>query len=123
MNRSKSVAAAALITFAYSLYALIGLFIQLVTQGDFVRDGGIFFSALLLILFSMGLVAAYGIWHNQRWGKILAIVVLTINGLLALPGILFGPTLVLKVEAFIGVAVAIVVALLLLGTPAAGRSR
>jgi uncharacterized membrane protein (DUF2068 family) len=122
MNRPKTVTAAALVTFVYSLYALVWLFAELVTQGEFVRNGGTFFTALLLIFFSMGVVAAYGIRHNQRWGKILAIVVLTFNGLLALPGILFGPTLALKVEAFIGVAVAVVVTLLLLGVPAA-RSR
>ena len=36
MNRSKFVAAATLVTFAYSLF---WLFMELVAHGDFVRDG------------------------------------------------------------------------------------
>ncbi len=117
MKRSRAVTTAAFLTFTYSLWAIMTLFHAFVTQSAFIQEAGIGFAAFLLILFSMGVVSAYGIWRNQPWGKILAIVTLTLNGLLAVPGILFGPTLADKALAFSGVAVAIIVALLLLNHP------
>jgi hypothetical protein len=121
VKRSRAVTIAALLTFTYSLLAIMTLFHAFVTQSAFIQEAGTGFAAFLLILFSMGVVSVYGIWRNQPWGKILAIVTLVLNGLLAVPGILFGPTLADKAAAFSGVAVAIIVALLLL-QPAATQS-
>ena len=45
-------------------------------------------------------------WQNQKWGKILAIVTLGVNALLALPGVIFAPTLSLKLDPASGVLVA-----------------
>ena len=121
MKRSRAVTAAAILTFTYSLLAVLSLFHAFVTQSVFIEEAGIGFAAFLLILFSMGVVSAYGIWRNQPWGKILAIVTLTLNGLSAVPGMLFGSTLADKAAAFSGVAVAIIVTLLLL-KPTANES-
>jgi hypothetical protein len=44
-----------------------------------------------LMFFAMGVAfvfSAYGIWKNQRWGKILAIVLSAINGLFTLGDII-----------------------------------
>lgn len=114
MIRSKQVTAAAILVFLFSLVSTIRLFVQFVTQGEFLENAGYGGAALLLIMSSIGIVSAYGIWQNQKWGKIAAIVILTLNALLALPGILFAPTFVAKLEPISAVVVAIIVILLLL---------
>jgi hypothetical protein len=75
------------------------------------------FLVVLLILFTVCLVSIYGVWQNQKWGKILVIIPLGLNALLALPGVIVAPTLPLKLEAASGVVVAIVVTVLLLSRP------
>lgn len=44
-----------------------------------------------LLLSVIAIVAAYGAWNQQRWGVILTILVNLVNGLSAVPGILFAP--------------------------------
>lgn len=114
MVRSKQVTLAAILVFLYSLVSTIRLFVQFVTQGEFLQNAGYGGAALLLIMSSIGMVAAYGIWQNQKWGKITAIILVTLNALLALPGIIFAPTFLGKLEPISAVVIAIIVVLLLL---------
>ena len=113
MPRSRKTTIAAILVFLYCLQGVVRLFVSLVTQDEAFQNAGVVFIAASLIMASIGLVAAYGIWQNQKWGKILAIVILTINTLTALPGILFAP-FPDKIGPLVGTIVAIVVVVLLL---------
>jgi hypothetical protein len=114
MVRSNRTVIAAFLVFAYCLANIIRLFIAFVNQGILLENAGYGGVALGLVMFTIGLVSAYGIWQNQRWGKIAAIVVLTLNALMALPGVLFTTTLVERLEPIIAVLVAIALVVLLL---------
>jgi hypothetical protein len=54
----------------------------------------------------IGVVAAYGVFRTQRWGVVLTLILMVINGLFSLPGIPFGPTVFDKVSAVVTVIVA-----------------
>jgi hypothetical protein len=64
-----------------------------------------------------GLVSAYGAWYGQKWGIGLTIFLEAIGGLLALPGVLDGPTPFLKLSALTGVLSAIFVIVVMLRRP------
>ena len=114
MTRSNRTAIAAILVFVYCLANLIRLFVAFINQSEWLEVVGYGGVAMGLILFTIGLVSAYGIWQNQRWGKITAIVVLTLNALTALPGILFTTTFVERLEPIMAVLVAVIVVILLL---------
>jgi len=114
MKRSKQIVVASVLTVVYCLQAIIRVSIALATQNQDAQDMGNSFLVVLLILFTVCLVSVYGVWQNQKWGKILVIVTLGLNALLALPGVIFAPTLLMKLDPGSGVIVAIVVTILLL---------
>jgi hypothetical protein len=62
-----------------------------------------------IALGAIGLVGAFGLWRVRRWGALLSAAVLVLTALLAAPGILFAPTLVLHLLASVGVLIAVVV--------------
>ncbi len=62
----------------------------------------------------IGIVAAYGAWNQQRWGVILTILVNLVNGLGAVPGILFAPQPGLMITAVATVVVSILIVVLCL---------
>jgi hypothetical protein len=117
MNRPKTYTIAAMIQFAVSLIAVVETLIAL-PQGaaalDSVEGPGYVFTISGLILGLAGLFSAFGVWKNQKWGVILTIVIRAIDGLMALPGVLFAPTLQFKMMASLGVLIAAVVIVLLL---------
>ena len=117
MKRSTNIVIAAVLTALYNLITLIRASVAIATQNQAVQNAGYGFMVLIVILCSIGLISAYGIWQNQKWGKVLAIIVMGLNGLLALPGVVFAPTLSLKLDPASGVIVAIVVIILLLRRP------
>lgn len=117
MNRSRSIQVAAILTALLCLVTILRALIAIATQSQAVQEVGNGFAALILVLSTMGLVSAYGIWNNQKWGKILAIVSMGVNGLLSLPGVVFAPTLWLKADPGVTVLVAIVVIVMLLRRP------
>ncbi len=62
----------------------------------------------------IGIVAAYGAWNQQRWGVILTILVNLVNGLGAVPGILFAPQPGLMITAVATVVVSTLIVVLCL---------
>jgi hypothetical protein len=67
-----------------------------------------------VVLGAIGLVGAFGLWRVRRWGAVLSSAVLVLGALLAAPGILFAPSLPLRLLASVGVLVAVVVLTLIL---------
>ena len=114
MNRSKANVIASILIVLYSLQAIIRVSIALATQSQLAEEMGYGFLVVILIINTVALVSAYGVWQDQKWGKILAIISLGVGALLALPGVIFAPTLMLKLDPASGVIVAIIVTLLLL---------
>lgn len=117
MNRPQTYTIAAIIQFVVSLI-VVGEGLISLPQGaaalDSVEGPGYFFIVLGLILGLAGLFSAFGVWKSQKWGVILTIVIRAIDGLTALPGIIFAPTLATKMPAALGVLIAVVVITLLL---------
>jgi len=50
-----------------------------------------------------GMVGAFGLWRRKRWGALLSVAVLALTALLAAPGIVFAPILLLQVVAAVTV--------------------
>lgn len=65
-----------------------------------------------------GLIAAYGAWQRQRWGVWLTVILSAINGLSALPGVLFAPSAAARMLAIATVLLAIFVIAVMLRRPA-----
>jgi len=114
MKRPRNHTIAAVIQFAASVFSVV-TGAQALMPGSSIAEV-IPFPVLLLgfALGAIGLVSAYGIWQNQRWGVILTIVIRALDGLSAAPGILFAPNPMLKTMASLGVVISIVVIALLL---------
>jgi len=117
MNRPKTYTVAAILQLLISLFAVVYA-IPLVFQGaaavDQAGDQPPFF--IIVLAFSIGLlgvVSAYGVWRNQKWGVVLTIVLRAVDALSALPG-LSAPTLALTILASVGVAISIAIIVLLL---------
>ncbi len=118
MNRPKTYTGAAILQFLVSVFSVMSSVPLLVQGANAVEQAGDsppFFIAILGFgIGLLGLVSAYGVWRNQKWGVILTILLRAVDGLSALPGILFAPTVGLKIMASLGVLLAIVVIALLL---------
>ena len=114
MTRSNRTIIAAAVVFLFSLTSLIRLFIDFVNQGAFSQNADLWFIAIAFILFTILLVSSYGIWQNQRWGKIAAIAILTLNALAVLPQFLDGGTLAATLLRLLDVGVWFVATVLLL---------
>jgi uncharacterized membrane protein (DUF2068 family) len=80
-----------------------------------------FVTYLGFILGVVGLVAAYGLWALKRWSVWLTIILSVVSILLAVPPILFGPTVAIQVLNIVSdVAFALIIVLVLL--PASRRA-
>ncbi|GHO91131.1 hypothetical protein KSF_011790 [Reticulibacter mediterranei] len=66
------------------------------------------------VLGVIGLIAVVGLWLAKRWGMILTIIVSALSALSAAPGLVFAPTMELKVAAMVGVVLSIVLIVLVL---------
>ena len=117
MNRPKTYTIAAIIQFVVSVI-VVGQALSSLPQGaaglNSVEGPGYLFTVIGLILGLAGLFSAFGVWKVQKWGVILTILIRTIDGLTALPGIIFAPTLAAKMPASLGVIIAVTVIALLL---------
>ena len=117
MNRPMTYTVAAILQLLISLFAVV-FAIPLVFQGaaavDQAGDQPPYF--VIVLAFSLGLlgiVSAYGVWRNQKWGVVLTIVLRAVDTLSALPGLTV-PSLELRILASVGVAISVVIIVLLL---------
>ncbi len=94
MTRSKSVIFAAVLLLAYNVYDAVQA-IPLLAQGT-ATDGNLSkppfaVSLLVFTLAIFGIIAAYGVWRNAKWGKVLGLVVTALNILYTLIPLLVAP--------------------------------
>lgn len=114
MNRPKTYTIAAVVQFVVSALMIV-TGVAAFIPGSSMADGIPLPVQLLgFALGAIGLVSAYGVWRNQRWGVVLTIIVRALDGISAAPGILFAPTPTTKAMASLGVVLAIAVIALLL---------
>ncbi len=94
MNRPRTYTIAVILQLLLSVSSIPGS-ISFLARGDAGFSSGPPFAVELVIFATaiLGLPAAYGVWHNQRWGVILSIVLGILTGLVCLPGLLFAPSL------------------------------
>ena len=118
MDRPKTYTVAAILQLLISLFSVVWAF-PILFQGaaavDQAGDQPPFFIIVMSFgLGLLGLVSAYGVWRNQKWGVVLTILLSALNALSALPGLLFAPTFALQISAIFGVAISVVIIVLLL---------
>jgi len=97
MIRSKSLTGAAILQFVLGILDLINS-LPILEAGTERRPpqpgveqvGPFFMGVVFLILAVATLFGAYGVWINQKWGKVLVVVTRVVTGLLALGDILSG---------------------------------
>ena len=114
MNTSTKNKIAALLIAVYTLSQLIVAYNWVTTDSPILADMGIGFALSGIATMSLALMCAPGVWQDQKMYKILALIILGLNALGALPGILFAPNITLKVFATSGVVVFIVLLMLLI---------
>jgi hypothetical protein len=118
MNRPRTYTIAAILQFLSSAFAVVasipGL-AQGATSFNQTTSGPPYVVVLIgTLVGAMGIVSAYGVWRNQKWGIILTLMLCVINGLLTMPGILFAPSAGVKLFAASGVVFQIIIIALLL---------
>ncbi len=130
-TRPKTYTIAAIMTFVFSALGLATTFPSLAQGSIAVNHGLVDWSYVLLVISmitnAMGLVSAYGVWRNQKWGVILTIILSVLNGLPTLPGVVFAPTVGIKLLAATATIINIIIIALLLwpkpkSTPAASSN-
>ena len=112
LSRANALKIAAAISFLMGLVAVVAaiLFIQNGDVGDSAPDAPPYFVMVAALVFGiLRLMGAYGTWRQQRWGILLTLFANAIDGVLAVPGILFAPTTGLQISAIITVVAAIVI--------------
>jgi uncharacterized membrane protein (DUF2068 family) len=114
MKRSTNIVIATVLVTLYALQNVVRAATALATQSQVVQDNGYGFVTIMLVIWTVCLVSAFGVWQNQKWGKVLAILTLGLNALPALAGIMTGDTTSSKLFLGVDVLVAIVVTILLL---------
>lgn len=117
-TRPKTYTIAAILQFLLSVYGIVGA-IPLLERGAAATAQAADSPPPLFLLIGfavavLGIVSAYGVWRNRKWGVILTIVLRALDGLAALPGLLFAPKLTWYIAAWVGVLSAITVIALLL---------
>jgi uncharacterized membrane protein (DUF2068 family) len=77
---------------------------------------------ILAVVFGVvGIAAAIGLWLLRRWGYFLTLVVTALNLLSMIPGVVFGPTVWIKVLSAVLILVCIAI-LVLVRRPEARRA-
>lgn len=117
MQRPTRITIAAILQFAVSVYTTVAVIpFLMMGAASFNTNEGPPYAIILVGVISgvAGIVAAYGLWKNQRWGKILTVVLRAVDGLAALPGVFFAPSIGWQASAIGGVAVSILIIVLVL---------
>jgi uncharacterized membrane protein (DUF2068 family) len=118
MQRSTNYTIAAILQAALSVMGITGALVYLPRGAEALNQGSDSPPYAVLIIGMaigvLGLVSAWGVWKSKRWGVILTIVLRVVDGLLALPGMIFAPTPTLTILSTAGVVFSVVVIALLL---------
>ena len=118
MNHSKSLTVAAILQLLLSIGGIAATIPSLFLGAESVNNAGTsppYFIVLLAFAIGLvGVVAAYGVWKRQKWAIVLTIVLRAVDGLSALPGVLFAPSAVWQVLAIGSVILSSLVIVLLL---------
>jgi hypothetical protein len=117
LSRSTALKIAAVVSFltnASSIVSSIGTVRMAAANPTAAGSLPYSFFVIGLIISVVGVVAAWGVWKQQRWGIVLTILANLISGLMAAPGILFAPTPGIKAIAVTGVAVCTLIIVLCL---------
>mgnify|MGYP001023454243 FL=1 len=118
MKRPIQTTIAAILNALFCLYSIVWS-VPLLVQGASAIEPGVnappFAVVVLAIILGVaGLVASWGLWLNQKWAKVLTIVVQALGGMSALPGVIFASDPGLRMSAIAGVAFPVVIIVLLL---------
>ncbi len=116
MTRSRSVTIAAILLFVFNLWNAAEIVPRLAqgTAADSSTGSPPFAAALVVFTMGIcGLFAAYGLWRNAKWGKVLGLVVTALNILYSMIPFLVAP-FPIKLIAGGGIALNIISIVLLL---------
>ncbi len=115
LSRSTALKIAAVISLLFALWALVATLPAVLRGPNATTLAPPFIIVVItLVLGVVQLVAAYGVWMQQRWGIVLTIITNVLNALAAAPGVLFASTTQLFIEATVGIIVNILVIVLCL---------
>ena len=118
ISRSTALKTAAVLSCLAGVYDLANMGSYLVRGAGELKqigDAPPYFVVILgFALAIVKIVAAYGVWQNQRWGVILTLFATVLATVAAVPGILFAPTTYLQVSASVGTILGIVLIVLCL---------
>lgn len=116
MSPSRSLVTVAILQAALSLVELVATLPVLARGSPQLGQGGpSFYVGVLFIIFAVsGLFAAYGVWMNQKWGKVLTIIVRAVYFLFGLGDFLMFPDLTAKLIASIYLIVSVLIVYLVL---------
>lgn len=115
LSRANALKIAAAISFLLGIYAVVAsiLYLQNGNVVDFAPDAPPYFVMVAaLVLGIVRLIGAYGAWKSQQWGIFLTVIANVVDGVAAVPGILFAPTVGLQISAIVSVVAAIVITVL-----------
>jgi len=109
---------AAILIILYTLPQIILSYNWIATGSEMIQDMGVSFALSGLVIMVAGFMTAFGVWHDQKMYKILAMIIFGLNALVALPGILFAPSLGWRLATISAVVIfAALLVLLLRRTP------
>jgi uncharacterized membrane protein (DUF2068 family) len=118
LSRSSALKIAALVSFLNGVWGLFFTIPILARGADALNRAGDtppYEVMIIAFVFAvLRLVAAPGVWQKQRWGIIITLIAAALDTIAAVPGILFGPTIGLKLAASTGVLAGLVVIVLCL---------
>ena len=100
------------VTAAAVLLALLGAAGLLFAPAS-AGEAGAAFTAVIVALAAMRLVAAVGVWRCRRWAAILGFVASLLDTLLAAPGLFFAPDATARALATSGVVLGVATLVLL----------
>lgn len=104
LSRANALKLAAIISFLLGLYAFVSALPSLSLGAAELEEGaGFTFLLVTFVLAILRIVAAFGVWLQQRWAIAITILVNAVDAILAMPGLLYAPTLGWWVAAFLGV--------------------
>jgi len=122
MTRTKSTTIAAVLLLVLSLLNAVAELPNLASGTATGPDQAPFAAALFSFTLSIvGVFAAYGLWQNMRWGKVLALIVLALSIVYSLLPVIFAPV-PNKIVSLVLIALYIlVIALVLRSAPSLSR--